>query len=380
MPATASPSLVRQPADARLRPSLVRAASIEDDAEIRALLSAVPLEGRIAFGFRYDPSYFDALQHLGVRSDVVVASRADSQTPGALGARTVWEGNCGSQRVRVGYLHSLRVHPTCRPAGGAIVAGLKQLREARRPDELEFDLLSLTGADSAAERLLVSGHRGLPHSCQLESLTTFVGSPRTTRASDQEITTESISARDWLEITSRAQGEMRKDESVLRIEAPRRLSDIPPDQIEFLVLRKRDAIVASAALWDQRPMRQIVLSTNHPMARAARRPLNSWRRLRRHVPIPRSGAALSAGYIVGLNMVDESPAVLRAMANALRHSMVSLKLEGVMVTIPDAHPLRSRVAEMISAECLSSTLYAASWSAEALKELPTRVDVEGALL
>ena len=49
-------------------------ATPEDDAELRAILAATPMPGRIAVSFRREPSFFDAAV-VGVRSPISTARR-----------------------------------------------------------------------------------------------------------------------------------------------------------------------------------------------------------------------------------------------------------------------------------------------------------------
>jgi hypothetical protein len=140
----------------------VRPATLADDAALRALLREGDMAGPIRLAMEREPSYFASLNVEALRHDTVILEDSGDGSVVAMGARTVHAVTLAGEGARLGYLGQLRTARGRRLGRTALREGWARLLEARRPDELPFDLTSIAADNRVARRLLERGLPGLP--------------------------------------------------------------------------------------------------------------------------------------------------------------------------------------------------------------------------
>src|SRR5438270_9605247 len=88
-----------------------------DDAELRRVLAATPMPGRVRVGFRREPSWFAAAVVDGFFRQVVVCRDLDTGRLAGFGCRSVRRLYVNGRPADVGYLSGLRLLPEHRGLG-----------------------------------------------------------------------------------------------------------------------------------------------------------------------------------------------------------------------------------------------------------------------
>src|SRR5580704_3276486 len=92
-------------------------ATPDDDADLRHVLAATPMDGQIAVSFRREPSWFAGAVVDGRFRQVVACRDLRTGRIVAFGCRSVREVYVNGKAASVGYLSSLRVLPEHRNRG-----------------------------------------------------------------------------------------------------------------------------------------------------------------------------------------------------------------------------------------------------------------------
>ncbi|MBI1783504.1 hypothetical protein HYR69_00030 [Candidatus Sumerlaeota bacterium] len=134
-----------------------------DDAALRRVLAATPMDGRISLSFRREPSYFDASVVDGRFRQVVVGR--DQKAGGEIigfGSRSVRDVYVNGERISVGYLSALRLLPEYRGWGNLIARGFAHFKSLHNDGRAPLYLTTIAEGNERAIRLLTSGRAGLP--------------------------------------------------------------------------------------------------------------------------------------------------------------------------------------------------------------------------
>ena len=136
-------------------------ATPDDDADLRHVLAATPMEGRIAVAFRREPSWFAGAVVDG-RFRQVVACR-DTRTGRIIGfgCRSIRDVYLNGRPGLVGYLSGLRVLPEHRKLG-LVARGYAAFRELHGDGRVPFYLTTIAAGNRTALDVLTSGRAGLP--------------------------------------------------------------------------------------------------------------------------------------------------------------------------------------------------------------------------
>lgn len=268
-------------------------AASADDADIRALLRAVPMAGGLKIGFSREPSYFACPAPAGMDEHTLVA-RKDGRliSVGSFSERDVW---LRGERARIGYLHGLRM---AAGAGGSMRVlrdGYRQLAGRVRESKVTACFTSIDATNSRARRVLESRASGLPRYTKIADYLTRIvpvhgrgGGERDVRKVDllDELT-------DFLNREA-ARYELALTWDACRWEALAR-SGFTPDQV--CVVRRRGRIVAAAGVWDQSSWKQIVVHGYPPWLERLRPAVNLGARCFGRPGLPDAGQILRLGSV-----------------------------------------------------------------------------------
>lgn len=87
--------------------------TLADDADLRRILSATPMQGSLAISFRREPSYFEAAVVEGRFRQVVAARDTHTGHLVGFGARSISERFVHGEAIPIGYLSSRRLRSPC---------------------------------------------------------------------------------------------------------------------------------------------------------------------------------------------------------------------------------------------------------------------------
>ncbi len=305
-------------ADAGPRPWSLREACARDDAALRALAAACPMQGDLTLCVTREPSFFTLSRLEGERAWIAVAE-ADGALVGCvmLSERRVWWQGAPQ---RILYAGDLKVHPGWRGRGvgealvdwvvrrGAVVAG---------PDAPM--LLTVLAGNQAMHRRLFAATRTteLPPLARLRSCSIPLLWPRRVPdAGGLRVRTAVMSDLDeMLALWSRV-APSRQCAAVLGEAAFRDWLDHAPglSLSDYQVAVAPDGrLKGFLAWWDQSSFKQLQVQRYSPRLRVARHAINAVATLTGAARLPRAHEALRHRTAVHVCVPAEDPAVLRAL-------------------------------------------------------------------
>lgn len=273
-------------------------ASLADDAELRQLLAATPMAGRVSVSLRREPSYFGAAAVEGEFHQTIVARDTATGTIVGIASRSVRRRFVNGTAMPVGYLSSLRILP--RHRGGRVLAdGYRFLRELHGDRRTAIYLTTIAEGNDAALAVLTSGRAGLPRY-------EFIGMYRTAAlplgrnaaaaSLPLGVTIRCATVEDWprlrgfLDHAGPSRQYFPGYQSMDWFSDAATFRGLGAGDL-FLALRGGE-IVGALGCWDQSPFRQVVVE-NYGSALAMSSPLyNGWAALRGLPKLPKPGARL----------------------------------------------------------------------------------------
>jgi hypothetical protein len=311
----------------------LRLATPADDALLRSMLRTNPMPTWVEMTIEREPSFFAAKDLYG--RDWAVIAEDKAEVVGMYTA-SVLPVHLNGRSEQVGYLGGLRVNPAHR-------GRIRYLREGYASIELLAPTSGTVGwwftvvaaENRVARRLFEAGVKGLPaYRLQGEYVTYALPTARGKRlglwrgAQDAEL--------DRLIDFHNAQAAAFQYTPVLDRKLVERIG-----RERFFVHEQDGALLAVAALWDQRTFKQIV-------ARRYRAPIgalvpcyNVYAKLSRRIPLPRAGRALDQTFIAFLAIagyaMHRAGSLMEDLLSHCETPAASLGLHG-------AHPLAGALA------------------------------------
>jgi hypothetical protein len=331
-------------------------ASPADDAQLRALLRRTPMEGAVRVAFTREPDYFAGADLAGAQDRTLVHhNRGRIDGFGRLSINTLHRN--GAPR-RIGYLGELRAEPRTEHAPRHLRRGYALLREFIGADELDGCFTSIAGGNTRARRVLELGGRlGLPAYAPIAALVTLllpVG--RAARPSGVQQAEDRNELTDFLARHARAaQLTLTWDDD--RWIALARHGVSPAD---FHVVREGGRIVAAGAVWDQRDVRQVVVTGYSGPLRWARPVVNVLAAFGAAPPLPAPGSVMRQGMIFGSAVPGPRhwPALLDALRGTARERGLDWLVLGREARDPELVVLR----QLRNVREYHTQLYDVRWS------------------
>lgn len=339
-------------------------ASCDDEAELRALLRNQPLPGWVTLSFEREPDFFAANAIEGERHRVLLARDGESLAGFCsrvsrrvfINGEVQWLGYMGQFRTALGWQGSTRAYRLLREGFAEV---RQRLRDA---DEMDWDITSILADNHAARRILTASLPGLPDYQWLTGFNTLVY--RSDGRSLGQSAIESGEVAGLAAIADCLQRNYRRyqfaplwDESTLT------KAGLAAD--DFLVLREGGKVIACAAIWDQRDMKQTVV-------RAYRWPLGRLRPLLNIVTpllglprLPSPGEILRQGWLSHLACDEDDPRALQLLLSAALQQARQRGLEQLMLGLADEHPLLVAAGGARRHLRYRSDIYRIDWAASA---------------
>jgi hypothetical protein len=336
-----------------------------DDADLRAVLAATPMEGRIAVAFRREPSWFAGAVVDGCFRQVIACRDLRTDRIIGFGSRSVREVYVNGQPGRVGYLSSLRVLPQHRNLG-LVARGYATFRALHDDGRVPYYLTTIAAGNRTALGVLTSGRAGLPiyHQAGMYHTVAVALPPpgratRTSLVSVRPAQAEDLpSVLDFLaEMGRRRQFFpcLRADDFLSPEGAMCGLS------LDHLLLAERGGrLVGTLAGWDQHGYRQSVVQSYHGWLRWVRPFYNAGSWFIGRPPLPRPGCAfhyLTAALPV---VADDDALVFAALLEALRSRAAGGRWTHVLIGLHEADPLL-RLARRWQTACYRTHLFLVCW-------------------
>ncbi len=346
-------------------------ATLADDAQLRSLLAATPMEGAISIAFAREPSYFAAAAVDGATVQVgVVRDRVAGRVVG-MGSRAISPRFVNGERVAVGYLSGLRLLKEFRGQAGTLARGYRFLRELHKDRLVPYYLTTIAEDNGSAVKLLSSGRAGLPiyhpwgkyhtlsiaTACGLGNGAAFSNHTvvRQARLDDRaEIIAflhEHGPARQFF--PAYGTDDLFSDMGILQ--------GLPPEDV-LLALREGE-IVGTVACWNQRRFKQTVIHGYHGWLRLMRPMYNAWAAIQRRPRLPVAGSVVHARF-AAIPVVRNDD--LRVFQQLLESAILRSAEQGdalLLVGLHEADPFLPLVRAFAGREYVTN-LYLVHWPDE----------------
>jgi hypothetical protein len=295
----------------------IELATPADDADLRRILAATPMPGRIAVSFRREPSYFAAAEVDGHFRQVVAGRDLDTGRLVGFGSRSIRRVYVNGRPAEVGYLSALRLLAEHRNLG-LLARGYAYFRELHADGRAAIYLTTIAEGNDRALALLTSGRAGLPAYHPAGRYHTLAIAPYRLKMQRnvRPATSDDLPAiREFL----LAHGASRQffpcyDEEDFFC----RHSSLRGLRPEDLLLAWRDGwLVGTLGVWDQGDFRQTVVHGYHGLLRWARPLYNRWAGLRGRPSLPQVGSPLRTRFAALPVVANDDPAVLEALLDAV---------------------------------------------------------------
>lgn len=280
----------------------IELATSADDGELRGLLSATPMDGKVSIAFAREPSYFAAAAVDGTIVQVGVVRDGQSGRIVGMGSRAVSRKYVNGESLAVGYLSGLRLLKEFRGQAAILSRGYQFLRELHADRRAPYYLTTIAEDNVAAVKLLSSGRRGLPvyrpwgkfHTLSIATArrpkrcTSFGNGVlvRQARADDRDAILEFLNkygpARQFFPVY----------EPNDLFSGSGALQGLDPQDV-LLALRNRE-MVGTLATWNQRRFKQTIVHSYDGWLRSTRLLYNAWAKVRCRPSLPAAGSVIAA--------------------------------------------------------------------------------------
>ena len=299
-------------------------ATEKDDAELREILAATPMPGRISVSFHREPSFFDGAVVYGDFLQVAICRDTERKRIAGFGTRSIREMYVNGHPRPIGYLSMLRALEQYRNRG-LVARAYRYLNDLHADGRAELYLTTIAEGNDRATSLLTSGRAGLPayhHAGQYHSVAIPIPRSATTQARrDDSIDLRPATPADldtllrFLESIGPARQFFPKYTPDDFCNSRGTFRDL---QLSDLLLAFRDQrLVGVLGGWDQHRFRQTVVEGYDRALSWVRPAYNLLARFRGHGRLPSPGEAFR--YLTAVLPVVEGddPEVFAALLEAL---------------------------------------------------------------
>jgi hypothetical protein len=326
-----------------------------DDAELRSILAATPMDGEIAVAFRREPSFFAAAAVEGPFHQTIVGRDREEGCIVGFGSRSVRMRYVNGEPMPIGYLSALRVLPHYRSLG-LIARGYAHFRRLHEDERTKLYLTTIAEGNEQARAILTSGRAGLPKYHDAGRYVTAVVPPRARRQrSHRSIEVRPAENSDIAGVLTFLRDQGKSQQFFPEYDA----DDLFGPQATFRSLRLADIALAFSggelagvlAAWDQRATRQTVVQGYSRRLHLFRPWYNALAHLRNRPLLPRPGEAFP--FITGALPVvrDNDSEAMSALIDY--HASASSQRPFLLIGLHERDPLlpalrRRRLTEYVT--------------------------------
>jgi hypothetical protein len=319
----------------------------QSDAELRALMTHVPVGRGIVVTLEREPSFFEACR---VHGEVQVCVGRDRETSRAvgMGTRAMSRAYVNGDETTLGYLADLRLLPEYR--NGLLVArAYRFLRELHKDDRARLYTTVIFADNELALRTIASGRAGLPRYHDL-GVMHYPGINLTRRKpevhGDFRITPGNELLLPAILASVNRNGARRQFAPVHTV------GDFRPGgrwvglkAENFLVAARNGEVVAALAIWDQRPFKQTRILRYDGLYRWAAPCSAALHGLLGTPRFPRPGEVVPYCYFSFLSVDDDDLQVCRALLRAAYNEGVRAGYLYAMISAHERDPLLGVIRE-----------------------------------
>ncbi|MCB9689803.1 MAG: hypothetical protein H6735_32490 [Alphaproteobacteria bacterium] len=348
----------------------------DDDAGLRGLMRATPMDGSVSLAFAREPDFFRAARVEGDTTTVLARDPEGSVVAAfSWSVRPCWVG--GEPRP-LGYLSALRVVPAWRGRPSLLRLGYARVRELMAATAADggqpYAITTIVSDNAPARRLLERGLPGLPRYVPQQEMVTLAAP--TWRRRYRAVT--GLEVRDATDADLDAIVGLLAAEGRRSAFTPQWSADTLRDADrcrdlhvgDFVVATRGGRMVGCVALWDQSAYKQSVVHGYRGHLARTRRVVNLLAPVLGVPRLPRPGEPLRHAYLSHLAIADDDEQVARAVVG-FAHDRARPRRYGYLTTmLASSHPLLPVLERMLRPLRYPSMLYAVAWEDADLSGLP----------
>lgn len=296
----------------------IESAQPEDEAELRALEKEISMPGAIRLSYTREPNFFDSLQVMARKNEVVVARNSDNNIVG-YAVRSIKSVYINGALSNVGYLSNLRLLNKYR--GNSVLArGFKYLNHLHQDNQCSFYLTTIMSDNKIATDVLLSGRAGLPAYKHWGKFRTYLINDTRQSTPISNFDVDLAKTTDTDELISFLQAEGKKKQFFPHYEkndlAQKNglLRDLAHQSI--LVAKQHEKIVGTLALWDQRSFKQILVNGYHPVLQLIKPLYNFYLKLRNRPCLVEPGYPIDFNYAALVCVKDNDLRIFHELVSA----------------------------------------------------------------
>jgi len=334
----------------------------DDDADLRALLRANPMDGDISVSMEREPSFFLGSTLEGDVHQTILARDRETGRPAGLASRSVLDGYVAAEPQPIGYLSQLRLAPEYRDPL-VLSGGFRYLRELHGDGRASVYFTTIIEDNTVARRVLERDWKPKPHYEPLGVLSTLAIPLLWKRRPVPGVPVRAATPEDLPEIAQCLQ----------RNYAPHPLAPVWTDAnltgararglnlSDFLVVERGSRISACLARWDQTPLKQNVIRGYAGTMRKVKPVVNALARVAPIPALPEPGEPLKSLFLshvaVDGNDVETARALVTRAYNDTRGGAHAFATIGFAETHPLCTPLKRAFTQIE----YRAVIYAAYW-------------------
>lgn len=317
-----------------------------DDAELRSILAATPMDGVISLSFRREPSFFDAAIVEGDFYQVVVCRDKVTGRIAGFGCRSVREMYIDGHPRQMGYLSALRALPAYR-SQGLVARGYAFLRELHADGRTPSYLTTVAKGNNRSLPILTSGRAGMPSYRFSGNYHTMVLPITRRRRLSSQIDTS-------VRVREATHDDLQDVIKFLQVVGPTRqffpcyrqrdffgkdasLRDLVPSDLLLAFCGRQ--LVGTLGGWDQRAFKQSVVERYASPLRWSRPIYNTWARLRGLPGLPPLGTAFRCLTGAVPLVLNDKPNVFLALLETLLEKIAHRPCDYLLIGMHESDPL-----------------------------------------
>lgn len=343
----------------------IELATPQDEKDLRQLLLQTSMPGKIRLQNSRDPHFFNSLDVLGKYNQILVTRNISGNIVGS-GIRSIKPMYINNEIQQIGYLSNLRLEKKYR-GKRFLVKGFQYLHELHQDKQCPFYLTSIM-ADNENAKTVLHNRRGLlPVYHPWGKINTYLINHSRSKIGSSHIKIEFASPMDKNKILKFLNQEgkekqffpyymaddLREDGGLLR----------GLSYQTILVAKQNQQIIATLALWNQNPFKQIVIHSYHPIMQWLRPIYNLYSKMSHKPYLPKPGNLMDFNYAAIVCVKNNDTKLFQHILSVALSYSTKLKKSFVALGLHETDPL-NEVVKHFRYQLMQSYLYLVSFPSQ----------------
>jgi hypothetical protein len=342
------------------RPERFQLATDIHDEQIRRLLRDNPMPGPIRLSMEREPNYFAGSSIDGAESHSIVAIENDRAI--CAGSASARQRFVNGSESRVGYLSGLRLDHSCHGRASILLRGFQRFRDLHREYAgPPIYLMSILSRNQRAIRFLERNLPEMPTCRRLGEFAAFMircRARRRSRAGGLTIREARQSDLPMIAALLNAQNRQQQFAPVWTAQSLGQCAELKAEDFR-IAHDSAGCLVACAAIWDQRPLRQTVVRGYSPRIAQLRPVINFASHFLPTPRIPDIGQVLPFAF--ASHVAAATPVALVGVLDALQSAALARGIKFLTTGFDTRDPRLQTLRSNCRGREYRSRLYAVHW-------------------